>query len=258
MHKRTDIAVVGSDPRLYYCAERLCSKGIRAVLYAEKNIPDGAGCYLFAPPFSAASIADAAFAKAGVTVFAGAVSEDAKTLITSRGATLIDYSKSEFFTSENAELTAEAAVTVYTGASATSLKGAKALVSGFGRIGKALAFRLRAFGAAVTASARKINDIELIRAYGCTPMETAAIRGEYDVIFNTVPAIIYTRDILDQTKTRCYIELASAPFGIKNQAVWGVGTKVIRASGLPGKVLPVSAGRLIADAVCTIMEDARI
>ena len=258
MHIKTDIAVVGSDPRLYYCVERLRSKGIHAVQYAENAVPDGVSCYLFAPPFSAARLANVTFAKDGTTVFAGAADDEAKAFITSRGATLIDYCESELFAAENAGLTAEAAITVYTGASATSLKGAKVLVSGFGRIGKALATRLRAFGADVTASARKIADIELIRACGCTPIETAAIRGDYDVIFNTVPARIFTRDITDRTRTNYYIELASAPFGIESQAVWGAGTKVIRASGLPGKVLPVSAGRLIADAVCTIMEEARI
>lgn len=258
MDNRMDIAVVGSDPRLAYCAERLLSRGVRAVRCAESRIPDGFGCYLFAPPFNAARLFYTGFAEKGVTVFAGAADEESKNTMTSRGAVLIDYCESEFFAAENAELTAEAAMTVYTGASASSFKGAKALIAGFGRIGKALAFRLRAFGADVTASARKIKDIELIRAYGCKPIETAAIRGEYDVVFNTIPAPVFTRDITDRTKTAFYIELASAPFGMDGKAAWGAGTKVIPASGLPGKVLPVSAGRLIADAVCTLLEESRI
>ena len=258
MDKKTQTAVVGNDPRLAYCAERLNSRGIRAVRFAEGSAPDGYGYYLFAPPFDPSKISHLGFVGEGVTVFAGAVNDEGKKLLTSRGAVLIDYCESEFFASENAELTAEAAITVYIGASATSFKGAEVLVAGFGRIGRSLAFRLRAFGAGVTVSARKIKDIELIRAYGCKPIETAAIRGDYDVIFNTVPARIFTRDVIDRTNTSYYIELASAPYGIENERVWGVGTNVIRASGLPGKVLPVSAGRLIADAVCTIIKESRI
>ena len=258
MEKRIDIAVIGSDPRLYYCTEQLRSRGVRALQYAENAVPDGLKCYLFAPPLTPAKLSYVGFAEKGVTVFAGAADEEAKKLITSRGAALIDYCESEFFAAENAELTAEAALTVYIGASASSFRGAKVLVAGFGRIGKALALRLKAHGANVTVSARKISDIELIRAYGCIPTETAAIRGEYDVIFNTIPANVFTRDIIERTKTAYYVELASAPYGIGNKTVWGFGTKVIRASGLPGKVVPVSAGKLIADAVCTLIKEARI
>ena len=258
MDNPVDIAVVGSDPRLHYCAERLRSNGLRAFRYSESDLPDGAACYLFAPPFTRAKLRDVSFAKKGVTVFAGAADEGAKSSVTSRGAVMIDYCESETFARENAALTSEAAITVYIGASATSLRGAKTLVSGFGRIGKALSLLLKAHGAEVTASARKLSDIELIRAYGCAPVETSSMRGEYDVIFNTVPANVFTRDVTDRTKTDYYIELASAPFGTENPSVFGLRTRVIRASGLPGKVLPVSAGRLIADTVCTIIKEPRI
>ena len=257
MDKSISFALIGNDPRLYWCGERLRSRGIRAAQYPDGSIPD-VFCYLFAPPFSAAKAMDTAFAKKGATVFVGAADDESKKLITSRGAVLIDYCECEFFASENARLTAEAAITVYIGAASASLKGAKALVSGFGRIGKSLALLLKAHGSDVTVSARKTADIELIRAYGCTPVETAGIRGDYDVVFNTVPAHIFTRDVIDRTTAGYYIELASAPYGTEDARVWGVGTKVIKASGLPGKVMPVSAGRLIADTVCTLLKEARI
>lgn len=258
MDRVIEIAVVGSDARLYYCTEHLRAKGIKAVQFSDNAIPSGVRYYLFAPPAPFRKLSDVTFAKNGATVFAGAVDEDSETLITSQGGIVIDYCKTDCYAYENSALTAEAAIMVYVGASSISLRGAKTLVSGFGRIGKALSALLKAHGADVTASARKLQDIELIRAYGCKPMETAAIRGEYDVVFNTVPANVYTRDIIDRTKTDYYVELASAPFGIENRGIWGNGTKVITASGLPGKVLPVSAGKLIADTVCTIMEEARI
>ncbi len=257
MDKTISFALIGNDPRLYWCAERLRARGIRAAQYPDDSIPETC-CCLFAPPFTAAKLTNTNFAKKGATVFAGAADDEAKKLVTSRGAVLIDYCECEFFASENAQLTAEAAITVYIGAAATSLKGARSLVCGFGRIGKALAFLLKAHGSDVTVSARKITDIELIRAYGCAPIETTGIHGDYDVIFNTVPAHIFTRDALDRTSTDCYIELASAPYGMEDPRAWGAGAKIIKASGLPGKVLPVSAGKLIADTVCTLLKEARI
>ena len=253
MIKELDFAVIGADRRLDYAADELRRRGFGAVRYAEGAIPIGAKHYLFAPPFSAAKLQYAGFASEGTTVFAGAISAEAKALLSSSGARIINYCETEYFNSENAELTAEAAMTVYIGASGASFRRAKVLISGFGRIGKALAFRLRSHGADVTASARKIADIELIRVYGCKPMETAAIRGEYDVIFNTIPANVFTKDLTDRTKTDYYIELASAPYGVADKNIWSAGTKVIMAGGLPGKVLPVTAGRLIAETVCTLL-----
>lgn len=258
MNKGINIAVIGNDTRLYYCAERLRSKGIRAVQYSDGSAPKDTEYYLFAPPLTTSMLLAAGSVKEGVTVFAGAVGTEEKQAVTSRGGRIIDYCENEHFASENACLTAEAAMTVYIGASASSFNRAKVLISGFGRIGKALTARLKAHGAYVTVSARKLTDIELIRAYGCTPMETAAISGEYDVIFNTVPARIFTRDTIDRTTTDHYIELASPPYGIETKKAWGGKTNVILASGLPGKVLPVSAGKLIAETVCTLLNDTGI
>lgn len=257
MQNKLDFAVVGNDARLFFCTETLKKRGYAAAQFSG-GVPPTAKYYLFAPPLNASRLENIAILRKGVEVFAGAVSKDAHEIIKVSGASLTDYAADERFAYANAELTAEAAMLIYSGASAKSFLGADVLVCGFGRIGKALAHRLRAFGADVTVSARKINDIELIRAYGCKPMETAGIRGEYDVIFNTVPAHVFTRDILDRTKTEYYVELASAPFGMADTNAWSVGTKVIKAGGLPGKVFPVTAGRLIAETVCTILEERRI
>ena len=45
------------------------------------------------------------------------------------------------------------------------------------------------------------------------------------------------------------IDLASRPGGVDSDAALRYGIRVIRALSLPGKVAPISAGRILADCV---------
>lgn len=245
------ISVIGKDRRLQFCYEELRKAGYNTILCTdEAYIRDNVECYIFGVPFKKNMLPkDMKLINPKGKVFGGIIDSETMTILNNYGLKVIDYGKSEFFLKENALLTAEAAMMVYIGSVGEGFKGSEVLVSGFGRIGKALAHLLSSHGANVTVSARKYNDIERISDYGCYPMETCAINGNYDVIFNTIPANVFTRDILDRTKAKTYVELSSAPYGIESFSNWGENTRIILASGLPGKVLPVSAGRIIKEAV---------
>ena len=51
------------------------------------------------------------------------------------------------------------------------------------------------------------------------------------------------------------IDLASKPGGVDFKAASELGVKVVWALGLPGKVAPISAGRIIADTVMNILSE---
>lgn len=252
--------IIGKDKRLFFCYELMKNSGYNARFCSDDvYITADADCYVFGIPAKRNVFpADLSALKRNSAIFAGMIAPDVEELLKNRGFRVFDYAKSEFFLNENAALTAEAAMTVYTGACGRGFKGCEILITGFGRIGKALARMLVAHGANVTVSARKYEDIMNIPEYGCYPMETVAINGSFDVIFNTVPANIFTRDVLDRTETKTYVELASPPYGIENNSFWTEKTQVILASGLPGKVLPVSAGSIIKEAVCTTLKEIGI
>ena len=79
----------------------------------------------------------------------------------------------------------------------------------------------------------------------------------YDLIFNTVPATVFTRDVLCNTKA-VITDLASVPGGVDSDAACELGVKVIRALSLPGKVAPRSAGEIITGSVRDILTEEGI
>ncbi len=156
----------------------------------------------------------------------------------------------------NAFLTAEgaigAAIQEYEGA----LNGSRCLVTGFGRIGKALCLGLKGLGAGVDCCARKAKDLTAIRALGCRPLQYREISESYDVIFNTVPAKVLGAQILSrQRPDTLVLELASQPGGVDLDAARRLGLRVKNAPSLPGRTSPRTSGELIKETVYNMMEE---
>ena len=149
------------------------------------------------------------------------------------------------YLAENAMITAHCAVKIALQALPVTLKDQPVLVAGWGRIGKCLAKLLRDMGARVTLSARKESDRAMIRALGYDAMDLTE-QGyrliAFRVIFNTVPEMIFPKDILLYSREDCLkIDLASL-HGMD-------GNDVIVAKGLPNQEAPESSGNLIAKTV---------
>lgn len=146
------------------------------------------------------------------------------------------------FLAMNAAITADCAVRLAMEQLPTTLDGISVLVLGWGRIGKCLAFRLKALGAQVSVWARKEADRAMaealgLRAASACDLEKGLVR--YRLIVNTIPAPILSEEQLCNCRINCVkIDLASVP-GI-------AGDDVIQARGLPAKLAPESAGNLIA------------
>ena len=170
-----------------------------------------------------------------------------------------DYYDREEVQVANAVPTAEGAIMRAMELSSSTLHGSHCLVVGYGRIGKILAHRLRALGVNVTVSARRQSDIAWIEAYGYQAIHTESISeemGSYDLIFNTVPALVLTRSCLERAKSSCILlELASMPGGIDTVAVKEYGLQFAVERGLPGIVAPESAAKYIRDAIYHILNE---
>ena len=178
-----------------------------------------------------------------------------------KGIKIFDYFESEGFQIKNAYTTAEAALGIAMNNLQKNVRGAKFGVTGYGRIARQLVRLLRALGGEVTVAARKESDRTLAELEGCATVkinEKSGIKkliSGYDVIFNTVPEIIFDADLLEKSdKKTLFIELASAPGGIDISAAKRIHSNVLWAPSLPGKYAPESAGELIADCVADIIE----
>ena len=171
---------------------------------------------------------------------------------------IFDYLDREELAVLNAVPTAEGAVEIAMRNYPRTINSSSCLVAGYGRIGKVLSRILAALGANVTVSARKLNDLTWIRLNGYNPINTEdiSISGRYDLIFNTIPSMIFDEETLAKVaKNSLVIDLASAPGGVDFKAAQKLGINTIQALSLPGKVAPVTAGEIIKNTIYNITEE---
>jgi len=149
--------------------------------------------------------------------------------------------------------TAEGAIQIAMEETRITIHGSRSCVVGFGRVGITLARILKAMGSDVTVVAR--NQGQLARAYemGCKRADFSGLReimNDADIVFNTVPAMVIDRETLKYANSNVLIiDLASQPGGTDFEAANDYGLKAILAPGLPGKVAPVYAGKILADVI---------
>jgi dipicolinate synthase subunit A len=195
----------------------------------------------------------------GQLVLPGRADGASRELLLSLGLDYTDYFEREELAVSNAVAAAEGAVGLIMQETSITLWRARALVIGFGRIGKLLCHRLRGLGALVTASARTQADIAWIRAYGYEALNTGELDGkigDFDVIVNTVPARVMDEPRLREVGEECLcLDLASKPGGIDFTAASKLGVRAMWALSLPGEVAPTTSGGIIRDTVYNILKE---
>lgn len=171
---------------------------------------------------------------------------------------LLEYALQESYQVRNAVITAENALQVAMDALEITLNQSRVLVVGYGRIGSVLTRMLQGLGAHVCCAARRPEVLQAIAGTGCKAVHTAAlpqVAGQADVIFNTVPALLLDRRVLQQTQSDVLvIDLASRPGGVDFAVAAEMGRQVIHALALPGKLTPVAAAQAIWDAVRPMLQ----
>lgn len=163
---------------------------------------------------------------------------------------VIDLLTDDTYQFENAAITAECALRVAAERISFTLRGTPVLIVGWGRIGKHLAFLLKAYGSCVTILSRNPRHQAEAISFGMQAVSPAAISRHihtFRIIFNTAPGMMVPRELSSQCPEALKIELASVP-GI-------AGDDVVKANGLPGIMAPESAGKLMADTVLRLMQE---
>ena len=90
-------------------------------------------------------------------------------------------------------------------------------------------------------------------------MNTGDLHGKFDIIFNTVPHIIFNARILARTaQNALVIDLASMPGGVDFKAAERLNIKAVHALSLPGKVAPKTSGIIIKNAVYNIIREENL
>ena len=288
MDKKLSFAVVGGDMRQAHLAELLAEDGHDVRAYAlekynfEKNVKcshnlqelshpvdciilplplAGKGAALNTPLATDSYSINETFDlfSPGQTVIGGKINHSLFEKAGHMGVRLYDYLEREEFNAANAIPSAEGALQAAMRELDVTIHGINALVCGYGRIGKLLARLLRCTGAKVTVSARKFGDLTWADAYGYNTVNTYALSGNvsnFDLIFNTVPHMIFDNALLSQLKNDCLlIDLASKPGGVDFAAAEKLGIRTLWELSLPGRVAPVTAGIIMKRTIYNIIDE---
>lgn len=202
------------------------------------------------------------FAADNAVIFTGKECPALIQLCAERGYTLVDYFCREELQVMNAVPTAEGAIEIALREMASTIAGSSVLITGYGRISRALVPRFKALEADVTVCARKCEQLAWAEAEGC---KTVSLTDKnkleehlprFDIVLNTVPARIFGRERLLLLKKDCLIIDLASKTGIDDmELAKNVGVRVIWALSLPGKTAPVTAGEIIASTIHNIISE---
>lgn len=197
--------------------------------------------------------------KDGGLVLGGRINSEQRSLFESKGLAVEDYFLRESLVVKNCLPTAEGALQIALGETSETVFGSRVLILGFGRTAKCCARLFKAVGADCTVYARRSEALAAAWTEGMRTLSPNSLKdsiGDFDIIINTVPALLLTEDILSAAqKGSLIIDLASKPGGTDFAAAERLGLRAVHALALPGKTAPAAAGRLIAQTIEEIMNE---
>jgi dipicolinate synthase subunit A len=198
----------------------------------------------------------------GKHLFGGRLSDELLEEAKRYGVSCTDYFQSEELQLRNALPTVEGAICIAMQELPVTLFDTCAAVIGYGRIGAMLAQRLRVLGMRVSVLARRQEALVQAELCGHRPvllsertfLNSNAIPDDCRVLFNTVPSLILTREVLQTLPPKCVlIDLASVPGGVDQRAAQELGLRSIWATALPGRHTPESAGEILGQTLAHLL-----
>ena len=164
----------------------------------------------------------------------------------------------------NAVPTAEGALEIMLKELPVTVFGSRALITGFGRIGKVLARCLLALGAEPTVCARRCEQLAEAEILGCA---TVSLHDDeslekllpcFDAVVNTVPAPVFDRRRLARLRKDCLVIDLASKTGIEDmELAKAAGVNVVWALSLPGRTAPVTAGEIIGKTIENMLNERR-
>lgn len=185
------------------------------------------------------------------TVYAGMAKPYLRQLCKQHKLKLVELFDRDDVAIYNSIPTAEGALMMAIQHTDITIHGSTSMVLGFGRTGFTMARTLQGLGARVKVGVRRSEHYARASEMGFEPFYTSDLlqqAGNIDLLFNTIPTMIVTAQIIANLPSRAVIiDLASKPGGTDFRFAEKRGIKALLAPGLPGIVAPKTAGRIIAE-----------
>lgn len=274
------LAVIGGDDRELYMIRELQKQGAYIIGVGFEKAPPMDGVTLMSSPMEVVGKADALLfpmygtdecgvvkakytdstlvlnqelletIKPNVPLFIGWARPTLKAAAEKLALKVVEISNLDQVAILNSIPSAEGAIQMAMEASQITIHGSQSFVLGLGRCGWTLARMLQGIGASVTGVARKPEDLARGLEMGLKVIDFTELNGQIhqgEFVFNTVPKMILDKNMLDQmNKEAIIIDIASSPGGTDFSYAKSLGITALLAPGLPGKVAPKTAGKILA------------
>lgn len=189
-----------------------------------------------------------------VLIYTGMAKDFIRRLTTKYKLELMELLERDDVAIYNSIPTAEGALMMAIQNTDITIHGSTCVVLGLGRTGFTLARNLQALGASVKAGVRRKDHFARAAEMGWKPFMTTDLADQatdIDLIFNTIPTMIVTAQIIAKMPRQAVIiDLASSPGGTDFRYAEKRGVKALLAPGLPGIVAPKTAGIIMANCIC--------
>lgn len=288
--KSYDIALIGGDARTAYMLPYLLERGYRVISYGlfrntelEDLIEEAptlekaigcARCIVGGIPFLKG---DSVFRmeeapdlqvnilyeslKKGQILFGGILSKTLLDVCSKKSVVCYDFMENEPYVIKNAIATAEGSILEALLQKDTNLHGSHTLILGYGRCGKVLAQKLKGLDAEVCVCSQSKEDLAYADTCGMKILEIGDLAKnieDYEYIYNTIPAVVLSKEILKKVRKNALIlDIASAPGGVDDEAAEEAGLKVLHCYGLPGKYAPRTSAEGLAEYVIQTIDRER-
>lgn len=273
-----DYAVIGGDLRQVYLALELAAEHKKVCCYALCQPMNHNGIQTFssleaAVSNSACIICPIPFTKDGMVLnqkamkgtlpikqffkflkpdhrlYAGCIPKDFYRTASQMNIVLFDFMKEESLSYFNSIATAEGMICEAIQNSPINLHGSKCAVFGYGKCGRTLTEKLSNLSCHVTVVSSDSKELAQAFVFAdetCLIKDVSSQIGTYDFIFNTIPSVIFTMELLKKTNESVTIlDIASAPGGVDFTAAKELSRNADSYPGLPGKYAPLSSAKAI-------------
>lgn len=194
----------------------------------------------------------------GQKLYGGVLTKEMKKICDSKDIYHHDFMEQEEVILFNTIATAEGALAEAILGSNTNLHGSSCLILGFGRCARTLADKLKGLCGHIDIAARSPLALAAANAASFGMVSLALLEEKidcYDYIFNTIPSLILTRELLAKTNPNVVIiDISSAPGGVDFPASRELCRNAKLCLGLPGKYAPKSSGDFLIDYLLTDLE----
>lgn len=184
---------------------------------------------------------------------AGMIPKSLQEYLSCIGISHYDFMRDDNIATANAVATAEGAIAKAIEQSAGNIQKSNSLIVGYGKCGKVLAQKVKALNSHVTVCARKEKVRSEADAYGFTTIDFESLTkqiSKYDYIYNTIPAMILTKErLLSVSHDTTIIDIASAPGGVDYAAAKELCLNATLYLGIPGKIAPKASAQILVDAI---------